>query len=561
MASGGPPYATHAYPMVSEPVVGRPAAGAADMSDPLAPLPPLPPSRARAFSPEVSGGSHSAQAVLGEVSMLEAALRDASIRKRGNAVEESSTRYDSAVTMYSVQLKAWIDLQVDQRLSQVLEGELQLIRKEAANAIAVGSRAEVEVRSITEAQTKLLAVVEGISEEIGRLKAAVAACQLSAQLHTAASSASHHNEDTVLAVEKATIALEELRHSVNAIQAQDNATAAELGRHEVAIAELRRLQDHHFQRYGGEITEATGALKGTKREVNELVGLVQRLENRFAAWRSEVADELRGVDQRRRAELTAHGDLETRLAEELSTLQRRLATELRSEISASLHKDGLTQGELHSALEESKRDMKRLISEAQGHSEVELREIARSQNRQISDLRAEITAAFKSEASAVAALDEQIWLTDQRLGQRIDELVHQVAPSERAGRKVVMERMGPSYESRPTQAQAPTHAGGALAMAKVAGDALMQACDVPPRHTSSGLTKVSSEASFHDDRPRSAFRAASLSAQPATRRQSALSMARVAGEALMESGDGHLEERRTLGGPGYGLRPLDRDRE
>merc|ERR1712139_265552 len=39
-------------------------------------------------------------------------------------------------------------------------------------------------------------------------------------------------------------------------------------------------------------------------------------------------------------------------------------------------------------------------------------------------LRAETRAALKSEQNSIAAIDEQLWLTDQRLGQRIDELAH-----------------------------------------------------------------------------------------------------------------------------------------
>merc|ERR1711957_979776 len=46
------------------------------------------------------------------------------------------------------------------------------------------------------------------------------------------------------------------------------------------------------------------------------------------------------------------------------------------------------------------------------------------QRRIVAELRLETAAALRSEASAVAALDEQLWLTDQRLGQRIDEPAH-----------------------------------------------------------------------------------------------------------------------------------------
>merc|ERR550532_3759829 len=41
------------------------------------------------------------------------------------------------------------------------------------------------------------------------------------------------------------------------------------------------------------------------------------------------------------------------------------------------------------------------------------------------ELRAEIKASTKQEQISVAALDEQLWRTDQRLGQRIDELFQQ----------------------------------------------------------------------------------------------------------------------------------------
>jgi len=63
------------------------------------------------------------------------------------------------------------------------------------------------------------------------------------------------------------------------------------------------------------------------------------------------------------------------------------------------------------------------------------------QKRLSAELKAEIRAMMKNEQTAIAALDEQLWLTDQRLGQRIDELakvdrveriVFATTPSERA---------------------------------------------------------------------------------------------------------------------------------
>merc|ERR1712083_655553 len=40
----------------------------------------------------------------------------------------------------------------------------------------------------------------------------------------------------------------------------------------------------------------------------------------------------------------------------------------------------------------------------------------------MAEMRAETAIMLRNEASAVAVLDEQLWLTDQRLGQRIDDI-------------------------------------------------------------------------------------------------------------------------------------------
>merc|ERR1712048_31072 len=47
---------------------------------------------------------------------------------------------------------------------------------------------------------------------------------------------------------------------------------------------------------------------------------------------------------------------------------------------------------------------------------------ATMQQQLMADLRAETATLLRNEASAVAVLDEQLWVTDQRLGQRIDDL-------------------------------------------------------------------------------------------------------------------------------------------
>merc|ERR1712228_722228 len=54
-------------------------------------------------------------------------------------------------------------------------------------------------------------------------------------------------------------------------------------------------------------------------------------------------------------------------------------------------------------------------------AEVALRQEVASVRQSLSG---ELASAMRNEAAAVATLDEQLWLTDQRLGQRIDELAH-----------------------------------------------------------------------------------------------------------------------------------------
>mmetsp|Transcript_94921 Transcript_94921/g.178580 ORF Transcript_94921/g.178580 Transcript_94921/m.178580 type:complete len:446 (-) Transcript_94921:43-1380(-) len=269
----------------------------------------------------------SADALMDEVTLLEAALRQA-VARRGNGTPDmaqspatelqkevikehvklgmearnlTSTvpsptapffreRFDDAVASYGVQLRNWIDMQVDARLSVVLhgvlDGEFMALRQESGAALGAVQQAESEMQVLKGTQAKLLSVVEGISEELARTKAAVSAFQLGAQLDTAAKTRSREVE-----------------------------------------------------------------MDDTKSELKR--------------WVEES---------------------QTRLSEDIMALQQRL----------------------------------------------------------MADLRNETTAAFRSEAAAVAALDEQLWLTDQRLGQRIDELAH----SQRECITVIERRKGSSEQKR-----------------------------------------------------------------------------------------------------------------
>jgi len=252
----------------------------------------------------------SADALMDEVTLLEAALRQA-VARRGagtpDMAQSPATELQKEVIKEHVKLgmearnltstvpspaapffRERFD-DVDARLSVVLhgvlDGEFMALRQESGAALGAVQQAESEMQVLKGTQAKLLSVVEGISEELARTKAAVSAFQLGAQLDTAAKTRSREVE-----------------------------------------------------------------MDDTKSELKR--------------WVEES---------------------QTRLSEDIMALQQRL----------------------------------------------------------MADLRNETTAAFRSEAAAVAALDEQLWLTDQRLGQRIDE-----AHSQRECITVIERRKGSSEQKR-----------------------------------------------------------------------------------------------------------------
>merc|ERR1719271_2411241 len=128
--------------------------------------------------------------------------------------------------------------------------------------------------------------------------------------------------------------------------------------------------------------------------------MVEQQERRLGTWRNEITAEVTKAQKSREYRLLqeeVRGDLEGRLAKSLESVRSEL-----------------------------------------------MKELAKQQQRLIAELRAETNTAFRSEAAAVAALDEQLWLTDQRLGQRIDELAH----SHREAVAVVERRISSVLQNR-----------------------------------------------------------------------------------------------------------------
>jgi len=101
-------------------------------------------------------------------------------------------------------------------------------------------------------------------------------------------------------------------------------------------------------------------------------------------------------------------------------------------------------------------------------------ELSALQRRLSVELRAETRALLKSEQNAIAALDEQLWLTDQRLGQRIDELVQAAGRGERIAAVAVAAELATHSPARTPPTSEP-HGSATAARAAESSKVLLEA--------------------------------------------------------------------------------------
>lgn len=303
------------------------------------------------------------QQVIDDVAILEAALERATERKRaqsprwtpGREVREETyvtetaatatvasvaerERFSKAVSAYAVQLKAWVDMQVDVRLKLIfadIEGELAAARQESAMALDM---ARVQQETMAKVEKLMFTVDDLTRRETVEVQ-----------------------QETLATVEGLMRTVDDLKRSI----AQDD-----------KFEEMRRLHMGH--------------------------------DKKLAAWRAEVTaeliEEIRAVD----------------LAWKQQAMQKRELENFKLEVQRDLE-------ELRTGFE---RFQKNLSDELLAH-----------QVRLVSELRAETTKAFSNEAKAVTALDEQLWLTDQRLGQRIDKIEKAVLDAHRESERRLEELM------------------------------------------------------------------------------------------------------------------------
>lgn len=152
----------------------------------------------------------------------------------------------------------------------------------------------------------------------------------------------------------------------------------------------------------------TGPLKELEGLHHEHESLAQHMQ-RAERWRTDIQKEIRALMSTREQDALALSGLRGEIEGRIERLQVELATIAATRDSYEFR--------LRETNEEFRKSMDAWMSNNQ-------EELAALQRRLAAEMRAEIRSSLKSEQSAIAAIDEQLWLTDQRLGQRIDEVAH-----------------------------------------------------------------------------------------------------------------------------------------
>eukprot|EP00927_Polykrikos_kofoidii_P046560 TRINITY_DN40762_c0_g1_i1.p1 TRINITY_DN40762_c0_g1~~TRINITY_DN40762_c0_g1_i1.p1 ORF type:complete len:663 (+),score=118.50 TRINITY_DN40762_c0_g1_i1:52-2040(+) len=165
----------------------------------------------------------------------------------------------------------------------------------------------------------------------------------------------------------------------------------------------------------------------TKEELDGLALLSQRLDARLNSLRDEVVQELHSASARHEASLReqTNASHEGIRREVITTSQLLCTAEDRLErMQVELATHAATRDTSEFRHRESYDDLRRALEVAQASIR---EEFGTHQRKLLAEVRAETRAFMKSEQNSIAALDEQLWLTDQRLGQRLDELVQSAA--------------------------------------------------------------------------------------------------------------------------------------
>jgi len=191
--------------------------------------------------------------------------------------------------------------------------------------------------------------------------------------------------------------------------------AAARSEHEARLEALRsdldarQVESHQALQRRLDALQASSSqdMETARRSLDELAQVAQGLDQGLTECRSEASRDLEVL----RSEVTAASRGVAQAEERLEGFQVELSTVTASKESFECR------------FTDWQEKLRNLMESLQSSCREEL---AVLQRKVTVELRAEARTLLKSEQNAIAALDEQLWLTDQRLGQRIDEMVQLV---------------------------------------------------------------------------------------------------------------------------------------
>lgn len=222
---------------------------------------------------------------------------------------------------------------------------------------------------------------------------------------------------------------QEISHQLEKGLKDMRSLSGEISRHESSLAELQRFQSDvgtWLREKSSDVAELRSRFGDVKQEISGLAKASERQGSRLSEVESRtVADaKLAGAPSEPPKSLVGQPastlrEAEARIHNSQQELQQRLTVwqeELETNLTRELETLSAARGDLKQCFED----------------------FAAEQRRSVAELRLESRAGIRSEASSLAALDEQLWLTDERLGRRIDELTSRFLPSQASSMAVAV---------------------------------------------------------------------------------------------------------------------------
>eukprot|EP00927_Polykrikos_kofoidii_P069911 TRINITY_DN6563_c0_g1_i2.p1 TRINITY_DN6563_c0_g1~~TRINITY_DN6563_c0_g1_i2.p1 ORF type:complete len:1018 (-),score=147.67 TRINITY_DN6563_c0_g1_i2:116-3169(-) len=328
------------------------------------------------------------------------------------------------------------------------------------------SRVEIclrDVRSVADAQGRLLRVVEGISEELSKVSSAVATVSGSDGNRGGKSSADEVRAEVFAHIAQIMSTMEELQRAVraNGVDGAGGTAASRLARHDAEISEILRSRAEESVRTNSAVGELQRLVGGIGAQIGRLeteVTELRRAHNEITALNSASMADLQHKQQVefQRLQLASNSAATqvTQHEAEIADLRRSLndifgkhnihiaefQTVKQHASQVPCHEAKILEIErlqLASAAEQKQRAIVSEQSEMQGSLlrrvdalQTQFRdEVASLQKTLVCDIRGEMRGVMQSHAAAIKALDEQLWLVDEQLWQterrltgRIDEI-------------------------------------------------------------------------------------------------------------------------------------------